>query len=415
MARRITRRGKAMLSSGLHPHYVSVAQTLARFTGDEIDYAPPSLSPATRHRSADRRDRRGHQLRRRPVSRHPRPGRRLSELAERVPRQGSAAGRGGDRAGRARRDPQSPGEMGADIVVGEGQAIGVGLQVRRPLCRPVRHAREIRAPDARPPVRRDGRCRGRRGFVLTLSTREQHIRREKATSNICTNSGLCALAFSIHMTLLGEKGLRAARRASITPRVAGGRAAGARSRASSWSTRILQRIHAAAADAKRAPVVRALADQGVLAGVSLGRLYPDEPQLANGLWSSRSPKRHRGGYRGLADALAGGAGMKINASGWRPEQPADSEASGRAATCTGNRGLMLEEPLIFEIGDAATDRRRLAEPGRSRRRSPGRSRPQARRSACRASRSPRRSATTPACPGRTMRSTSGCSRSDHAP
>ncbi len=97
--------------------------------------------------------------------------------------------------------------MGADIVVGEGQSIGNALTFGGPYVGLFATRRNICARCPAASAARPSTPTGKRGFVLTLSTREQHIRRDKATSNICTNSGLCALAFTIHMTLLGEAGL----------------------------------------------------------------------------------------------------------------------------------------------------------------------------------------------------------------
>jgi len=173
-----------------------------------------------------------------------------------------------------------PGEMGADIVAGEGQSLGnaasfggptVGLMaVRGSFLRqmPGRLAGQTMDVD------------GRRGFVLTLSTREQHIRREKATSNICTNSGLCALAFTIHITLLGEQGLvrLAELNHSNTVELADRLAAvpGVDVLNDTFFNELTVRLPKPAAG-----VVDAMAERGVLGGIPVSRLYPDNPDLRN--------------------------------------------------------------------------------------------------------------------------------------
>lgn len=282
MAGRITRRNLAIIHEGVHPHYVSVARTMAKFTGTDLADRAPQLSADMRIDAllADIEANSPSCV----VVQYPDILGRVTDLQPIA----DAAHAKGALLIAVVTEPvslgllKSPGEMGADIVVGEGQSIGVGLNFGGPYvglfaCRE-KHIRQMPGRIAGETIDADGK----RGFVLTLSTREQHIRREKATSNICTNSGLCALAFSIHMTLLGEKGFRQLAELNHSRALAA-----ADKLAAIPGVRLVNDLFfnefTLELPVEARPAVHRMVEKGVLGGVSLGRLYPDEAQLANGL------------------------------------------------------------------------------------------------------------------------------------
>src|SRR4051812_15429445 len=204
MAQRVTRREKAILSGGLHPHYAATTQTIAHAEGMEIVRQAAAIDAEAAVIEAIDAETAC------VVVQTP----NVFGVVTDVTKIAEAAHAAGALLIVVTTEAvsfgllKSPGEMGADIAVAEGQSIGNALNYGGPYvglfaCRE-KLVRQM-------PGRLCGEtvdAEGRRGYVLTLSTREQHIRREKATSNICTNSGLCALAFTIHMTLLGGTGLR---------------------------------------------------------------------------------------------------------------------------------------------------------------------------------------------------------------
>jgi glycine dehydrogenase subunit 1 len=207
MAERVTRRTKVIASSAIHPQYLEVAHTYVQHAGIDLQHAQfdseTGLTPVTAFDSID------------------------EQTAAIVIQSPNFFGGIEDVAALAEKAHavgallivtvteamsfgllRSPGACGADIVVAEGQSFGVPRSYGGPyvglFATRDKYARQI-------PGRLVGEAydkHGRRGFVLTLATREQHIRREKATSNICTNEGLIALAATIYLETMGRRGVQ---------------------------------------------------------------------------------------------------------------------------------------------------------------------------------------------------------------
>ena len=276
MAHRVTKRKKALLAGNLHPHYRETVETVSGMSDHAVVALPPAPRGAEDILSAIDKDTScvvvqtpdvyGHLHDLRPIAEKAHAaGALLIAVVTEVVSLGLVT---------------SPGEMGADIVVGEGQSIGNGLNFGGPyvglFASRMKYVRQMPGRLVGETVDADGK----RGFVLTLSTREQHIRREKATSNICTNSGLCTLAFSIHLTLLGEAGLR--RLAQVNHANALllaemlGAVPGVDLMNSTFFNEFTIRVRGNAAEA-----VEKLARRGILGGVPVSRLDPSRPELSD--------------------------------------------------------------------------------------------------------------------------------------
>jgi glycine dehydrogenase subunit 1 len=267
MAARVTNRKRIVLSPNLHPHYAETVRTTAEAAGlDIVEGNEAVLDDKTACFVVQNPDFYGAIRDITPLSdaAHAK-GALLIAVVTEVVSLGAIT---------------PPGEMGADIVVAEGQSIGNPLNFGGPyvglFATRQKFVRQM-------PGRLCGEtvdAQGNRGFVLTLSTREQHIRREKATSNICTNSGLCCLAFTIHMALLGEDSFRKLaalnhdRAVQAADKLA--KVKGVELMTPTFFNEFTLKLAKPAA-----PIVDQLAKEHIIAGVPVSRLKPHDKAAQN--------------------------------------------------------------------------------------------------------------------------------------
>ena len=298
MANRVTRRHKALISGGLHSQYRSIIETTGRWEGFSAVTSQPDIDGNEDLIARIDKETSCVVVQNPSFFGHVRDFTKLAEACHAagallivVVTEVVSLGL-----------IKPPGEMGADIVVCEGQSIGNGLGFGGPyvglFATREKYMRQMPGRLAGETVDADGK----RGFVLTLSTREQHIRREKATSNICTNAGLCALAFTVHLTLLGEAGFRRlaelnhAKACELADRLSA--VPGVQLVNESFFNEFTVRLPKPAA-----PVVEALAARRILGGLPVSRLIPDDPSVANLLLLAATETATEHGMGPLVSAL----------------------------------------------------------------------------------------------------------------
>jgi glycine dehydrogenase subunit 1 len=306
MARRLTGREHTVISSGVHPHYIGTIETYVHGVGE----GKRSLQQ---------------------VALHPSGGADVDLLTAAITEKtacvvvgypnflgcvgdirkvADVAHQKGALLITTTADPfalallESPGALGADIAVGEGQPLGLPPQYGGPnvglfACRSDRKFLQ------QVPGRLVGETvdkQGRRGYVLTLATREQHIRRERATSNICTNSGLCATAVTIKMCLLGKRGfIEAARQSLAKTEYLKARISALAGYALPYTAPTFNEFAISVRGGDARAVVRALEARDIIAGFDLGRV---SAALRAELLIAVTERHTRADLDRLADALA---------------------------------------------------------------------------------------------------------------